>query len=327
MISRHISSLHHRQQGLILPLTLIILAILTIMGSLLLQRNHQLIEQVELRRDQWQARLAIHNAEQRVMLTLLVGDQEPGAYRLGDVQLRTDGTPLKLSNDVWVSVQDQAGLLSLRYQRADAIRMLVRSFVSEPQASNITQGILTFQRPATGEVPLNQQHAPREALMRSLDELMLIDGITPQWYNGRRNLRPLDEYPEDAERLQILQQWQPLPDVGLRDLFTLTGSSYINYATVPEALLRRIYRATDADIERLNRLKGQSNWSGVASTLTDLGLVGELQLTPSSRYIIRYQFGDIQARGDYQVRSTTLPPRKRSWYFPDRYRYFNHHKE
>lgn len=323
----HANRYRSRQQGLILPLTLIILAILTTMGSLLLQRNHQLIEQVELRRDQWQARLAIHNAEQRVMLTFLVGDQEPGAYRLGEVQLRTDGTPLKLSNDVWVSVQDQAGLLSLRYQRPDALHTLIRSFVAEPQASNITHRILAFQRPVSGEAALNQQHAPREALMRSLDELMLIDGITPQWYNGRSNLRPFDQYPQDGERFSALQQWQPLPDVGLRDVLTLTGSSYINYASVPETLLRRIYRATDADIERLNRLKSQSNWSGVASTLTDLGLMSGFQLTPSSRYIIRYQFGDIQARGDYQVRTTTLPPRRRSWYFPDRYRYFNHHKE
>lgn len=327
MKQRKISYTMMRQQGLILPLTLIILAILTIMGSLLLQRNHQLIEQIELRREQWVARLAIHNAEQRVMLTLLVGTQEPGAYRLGDVQLRTDGTPLKLSNDVWVSVQDQAGLLSLRYQRPDAIRALIRTFVNEPQASNITQMILTFQQPMQGDRSLSQESSTREALMRSLDELMIINGITPELYNGRSSLRPFEQYPQDKSRYSALQQWQTLPEIGLRDVFTLTGSSYINYATVPESLLRRIYRATDADIERLNRLKNQSNWSGVASSLVDLGLVDELQLIPSSRYIIRYQYGDIQARGDYQVRSTILPPRKRSWYFPDRYRYFNYHKQ
>ncbi|MGR5211843.1 S-protein secretion component K [Vibrio rotiferianus] len=303
------------QKGVVLPLTLIILAILTIMVSVLLGKSNQSVEQVRQVRDKWEAKKAIHSAEQRVQFAMMVGLQHPGAFQLGDIQLRTDGMPTKLSNGVWVSIQDQSGLLSLRFLRRDLMQLLMRSYVNEPRASNIVNDIIRYQSDTNSEVKIGAI-PPREALFRSLDEVMLIPGITSDWYNGRRNL--------NLEQSSTVPSYNSdLREYGLRDLFTLSGSENMNMAAVPNELLKRVFGLHQRDIDRLERLKTRGDWNGVVSSLTALGLNAQTQSVPSSYYIIRYQYGNVQARGDYQVRTMTLPPRKREWFFPDNYRYFD----
>lgn len=330
-------TLHYRsrQRGVILPLTLIIIAVLIIMGSILLTRNATLIEQAQMQRDRWQARLKINDAEQRLYYTFLAGIDEPAAFRLGEVQLRLDGTPVELSNGVVVSIQDQAGLLSLQYMRPTLIEQWLRPSMSVAQAQALTTRLQAFQQQPREEQPASP--SARQAMMRSQDELLVIDGITPKQYNsapyivtsgnssasGQSNTRSAQTNTaaaDDNADSKIPTYLQPSQPYGLRDVLMLSGASSFNYATMPPALLKRLYNLTDADIERLDRLKRQSNWRAVASTLQDLGLVSNRAMLPSSRYIIRYQYRGITARGDYRASILDLPPKRRSWYFPDQYR-------
>lgn len=315
-----LATLPTRQRGIILPLTLIIIAVLIIMGSILLTRNATLIEQAQMQRDRWQARLKINDAEQRVFFTFLAGIEEPAAYRLGDVQLRLDGTPVELSNGVMVSIQDQAGLLSVRYLRATLIEQWLRKFMPAAQAQNVTARIKTFQQPTVGDEPTS---SARQAMMRSQDELLLIEGITPERYNSAPALPSVDDTgnTQNAPKAsQVPPYLRPQQPYGLKDIVMLSGSSRLNYAAMPTVLLKGLYNLTDADIERLNRLKRQSNWSAVSNTFYHLGLSNVDATLPSARYIIRYQYKGIVARGDYRARTLDLPPKRRSWYFPDQYR-------
>ncbi|NAX45374.1 MULTISPECIES: hypothetical protein [unclassified Vibrio] len=306
----------HSQQGVILPLTLIILAILTVMASVVMVRDRNKLAETEQMRDQWQARLEIHNAEQRVMYAMLAGEQQPGAYQLGNTLLLTDGTPVKLSNDVWVSIQDQAGLLSLRFMDRKLLTELFRHYLGPGSDVNTTQAIIDWQTPG-GEVPINQTIIPRKALFRSLDELMLLPSITPEIYNGRWNI--VDQETQTTEVEALIN----LPKFGLRDLLTLSGQDHLNYAATPDILLQILYGFTADDIERLDRLKANANWRAVQSSFQSLGMTfGEGSMSPGVDYTIRFQYQGVKARGEYEIYVYSLPVPRISWYFPDQYRYF-----
>lgn len=302
-----------RQKGVVLPLTLIVLAILTMMASLLLGRSEQFIDDARYTKRMMEARLKIQSAEQRVLMAIMAGQQDPGAYVLGQVQLRTDGASVKLSSGVWVSIQDRTGLLGLRFFRVDLLQSLLRSYLGGEKGIEAVNNIIRFQamNDPTPDLPLD--YSPRQALFRSLDELMLIPNISPDIYNGNYNLN-LD----DASLRKGIER----SEYGLRDLLSMSGSSSINYPAIPEFLLRRVFKLDDRSIEELNSMKDRADWNGVAKKFQRLGWYGAADSYPSSFYRIRFQYDGIQARGDYQVRSTTIPPIRREWIFPDKYRYF-----
>ncbi|EKA7352860.1 hypothetical protein D8T63_13955 [Vibrio vulnificus] len=309
--------INRHQTGVVLPLTLIILAILTAMASVVMVRDRNKVADTESMRDQWQARLEIHNAEQRVFYAMLAGEQQPGAYQLGQTLLLTDGTPTKLSNDVWVSIQDHAGLMSLRFIDRKLLSELFRAYLGPGSDTNTTQAIINWQTPG-GLLPIDAAVLPRQALFRSLDELMLISGITPEIYNGRWNIASDELSPE-------MDELRPLPKYGLRDLLTLGGQDQLNYAATPDILLQTLYGFNSDDIERLDRLKANANWRGVQSTFQSLGMAfGEGSMSPSVDYTIRFQYKGVRARGEYEIYAYSLPVPRISWYFPDQYRYFTH---
>ena len=277
-----------KQRGMILPLTLLILAILLIMSSLMIKRSDGQLNRLHVDRKLWQAQLKFHSAEQRVQFAMLVGEQEPGGYRLGETFIATDNEPLLLSNEVTIKVQDQAGLLSLFYINKSLLLSLLNSYYSADQASIVANAIIDWQN-IHAEIPYG-----RAAPFRSLDELMLIPGITPAIYNGT------------AE--------QP----GLKHWLTLSGSSWVNFGAISPQLMARIYSAGELEINAFLEARKRGRWSRVQEILFDWSLSNEYMLTPSSRYMIEYEYQGIRARGDYQLRASAgTPARRRAWYFPD----------
>lgn len=278
-----------KQQGMVLPLTLLILAILLIMSSLMIQRSDSQLNRLHVDRKLWQAQLKFHSAEQRVQFAMLVGEQEPGGYRLAGTFIPIDNEPLLLSNDVTIKVQDQAGLLSLFYINKTLLLGLLNSYYSADQATDIANAIIDWQN-IDADIPYG-----RGGPMRSLDELMLIPGITPEIYNGTAS-RP-----------------------GLKHWLTLSGSSWINFGAISPALMARIYSAGELEINAFIEARKRGRWRRVQEILFDWNLGGTGQsFTPSSRYMIEYEYQGIRARGDYQIRASAgTPARRRAWYFPD----------
>ncbi|CAM3774822.1 hypothetical protein VA7868_02561 [Vibrio aerogenes CECT 7868] len=322
-----IKSRKHRQSGIVLPLTLIILAVLTLMASSLLSKGQDQSDKAFRLNQQWQARLAINNAEQRVLFAMMVGDQLPGGYQLGDTVLLTDSSNTKLSNGVWVSLQDHAGLVSLSFIDKSILTELVRSYIPGPDAVRVTQAIIDWQRrPENGsQLPsYDDQVLPRNSPFRSLDELMLIPGITSQIYNGRRNLAEAEENPQNEAG-----SLPELPKFGLRDLLSVRGaeSDGINFAAVPDAILSRAFHVTPYNLDVLRRMKQRGNWAGIRRFLASNNIsTGAADSVPSSFYTIRFQYHGIQARGIYRVLPRMLPTPRLIWYFPDNFRYFSQPK-
>ena len=279
----------HNQQGMILPLTLLVLAILLIMASLMVQRADSQLNRLHVDRKLWRAELHFHTSEQRAFFAMLVGDQEPGGYRLGDTFIPSDGEPLLLSNDVTIRVQDQAGLLSTYYLKKPLLNNLLTSYYDVEQAQNIVNDMIQWQ-----DISAKERQG-RAAPFRSLDELMLIPGITPEVYNGTSE--------------------QP----GLKHWLTLSGSSWINFAAVPASLMARLYPMGELELAEFMDAKRRGQWRKVQNTLLEWRLTsGGDELTPSSRYIIEYEYEGIRARGDYQIRAAAgVPARRRAWHFPE----------
>lgn len=277
-----------RQQGMVLPFTLIILAILLIMASLMMQRSDSLLNQVHAERQLWQARLNIHSAEQRVQFAMLVGVQEPGGYRLGETFVPIDGTSLLLSNEVSVKVQDQAGLLSLFYIRKNLLRTLLSHYYSNSQAKQLLHNIITWQNIYADAA------VGRGAPMRSLDELMRVPGVSAAKFNGSEG------------------------EPGLSDYLVLSGSSWINYGAIPLSLMQVVYGLDRQELAFFGEAREKGQWRIIQQWLFEQGIGGTgNELTPSSHYIIDYEYNGLRARGDYQIRAQAgNPVRRRAWMFP-----------
>lgn len=279
-----------RNMGMVLPMTLIVMTILISISLMIVIRTDTLLTEQAYEQNRWAARLKINDAEHRLFLSMLVGEQEPGGFSLGNVYIPVDGEPLKLSNDVIVRVQDQAGVLSLRFYDHDKMSKLLSSYhVSDPRV--VSELIFKWQDP--------HSDYGRGALFRSLDELMLIKEVTPNVYNG--------EYGD-----------------GLRDYTALLGSSWVNYASIPDGLLSRdVYDFSPAEIDNIKRYKRNRQWQLLSDVIFKNGLSNEgLELTQSSRYYIYFEYNGYRARGEYQIRTTSrFPPRRSIWFFPDNERF------
>ncbi|MBO0505574.1 hypothetical protein [Aeromonas veronii] len=279
-----------RSMGMVLPMTLIVMTILISISLMIVIRTDALLTEQAYEKNRWAARLKINDAEHRLFLSMLVGDQEPGGFSLGNVYIPVDGEPLQLSNDVIVRVQDQAGILSLRFYDSDKMKRLLSSYqVSDP--GGISEHIFMWQD--------RYSDYGRGALLRSLDELMLIEGVSPQVYNS--------EYKD-----------------GLRDYTALLGSSWVNYASIPDGLLsRNVYDFSPAEIKKIKQYKRDRQWRLLSEFVSKNGLSNEgLELTQSSRYYIYFEYNGYRSRGEYQIRTTSrFPPRRSLWLFPDNERF------
>ncbi|HAS6168990.1 TPA: general secretion pathway protein GspK [Vibrio vulnificus] len=307
--------IYRRQSGVILPLTLVMLAIIATMATMLTTNSQRAIREATVAKDHWQAKLAIHNAEQRVLYAMLTGEQQPGAYQLGQTTLQTDGTPAQLSNGVWVSVQDQAGLLGLTFINRSQMHAVLRGFLGEPSASNLTRQLINWQKEQQSDIDtyLNQENAPRGALFRSLDEVMLIPGMTPELYNGQYWDLANQKAPNGSEG-------SPVP--GFRDLFVLRGAAEPNLAATPPYLLNKLYGFNQEDIARLQEQKARANWRGVEFSLRTMGVpVAQENFIPGKFYSVRFQYQTIQARGEFEINSYLLPTPRITWYYPDLFRF------
>ncbi|OOF20396.1 hypothetical protein BZJ17_13145 [Salinivibrio sp. IB574] len=280
----------NKQQGIVLPLTLVIISMLLTIGSMMLIKADTKLQSAVSASKRVDALLHIHSAEQRLFFGMLAGERLPMGYQIGDLFLRTDGEPIKLDNGVHVSLQDLKGLVSLRYIKKVNLVSILRLYVSEKEADEIASSIIRWQSQDNGGYG-------RQDLFRSMDELLLIDGITPEIYNGTAS-KP-----------------------GLRDLTVLNHAIDVNYAVVPNYVLKHVYGLSGYEISRIEYLKVNQRWRELESYLYEIGLGSEL--TPSTRLRVQYEYNGVRASAEYRIRpGTSMPPPIRMWRFPDYERYF-----
>lgn len=298
-----------RQQGFVLPLTLVVVAILTVLAMGLNRMGSAEIEAVHLVKQQWENELAIRNALQAILYPLLVGNLEPRRVRDADRVLPTDGTPI-IRSPIEIRIQDVAGLISLGdYDQKVFQRVLAK--LTEKAAAGRMAAVLgdwvdedLFQRYRGMETAhyaaAGMARTPRNGPLRSLDELIELPGMTFGLFNGENHR---GEKP------------------GLRDLVIAGGVGWFNAASAPAILLSAKLGLEDKQVAPLVAAREAGDWRLFKSLLGNHrggnnGLPWDL---PSNQFrlILRADSGH-RARVLIEVTATAHEPyRILAWQYPD----------
>ncbi|RJG42729.1 hypothetical protein [Motilimonas pumila] len=285
------------QKGAVLPLTLIILAILSILAMTLSQRAAGYLDTAVDYKKQWQAELTIHNAEQRVLLTLIAGDFKPGRIDIGNTRLPIYGKPYKLSNGVMVKVQDEAGILNILHARQKDVISLFRNLGYGTVSASLAAEAFAWQNPSSNYTSSDNA---RGFPYRSQDEFLELTQMKPELFNGRGHNA-----------------------LAIKDYLLAAGPGWLNYAAMPEVILRSVMSVKQEELQQINTLRERGRWRELEMMMRRLGMYGDgLEFTPSPNFVVNYEVDGFRAKGNYKlVTASHVLFEKRIWQFPDQDRF------
>jgi len=233
------------QKGFVLPMTLIVLALLTVLSMGLSQMARSHIRDVQLRSDLFNQGLAMKSRAQWVLYHLLTGVPEKRVFRTGAFELPVDATPVA-SSDMTIRVQDGAGLLGLAVFKPFVFESLLKKLLPRQDASILSARLgdwldadnhVRYQGMEEADyVSAGLSVRPRNGALRSVDELLEIPGFTAELYNGVGG-----------------QQ-------GLRDLLLAGGEVHFNLATAPEILIGPVLGVSGSELARIISLRAKGAW-------------------------------------------------------------------
>ena len=291
-----------RQQGAILPLTLIILAILAVLAISVNVQSRDVIADVRDKKQAFNDLITINNTIEEVLFLIAVGDNRQNAFQLDEERIYVDGREQTI-NGVQVSVQDVAGLVSLSLSTQQTLYNVMKMYVDNQQANAITQDIIGWRTPGSlTTTPLSgttDHYLPRHSYMRSVDELLEIPGIAQgDFYNQAEN------------------------SLGLRDYVVAGGVGWVNVATMPPALLMAVYGITETQLNELENARKDNDLTVFNQYLSAYGLVGEMGNVTSDQFVIKAKGKLYQAKAQYKITIGGSPPYKTLlWQYPNAARY------
>jgi len=297
---------YDREQGSALPLTLIVLAILTTLAMVLSSMARSQVEEARLLSQQWNAQLAIHDSTQKILLALLTGQVGGREVTVDDISWPTDGSAISIDG-VEVRIQDVAGLMSIGYYSEKDFRSLLEKLTDEPTAAKLAAELgdwidaddfVRYKGMERGEYDAAGLYGyPRNDHLRSLDELLLLPGMTPEIYNGdSRSGTP-----------------------GLRDLVVPGGMGWFNAASAPEVLLAPYLNISEQDAKKLIAARNAGNWTQFQKIVHKGGRFFEMPPdTPGIEFRIISKSGAWKARMHIRLSPLTDKPFEiLQWYYPD----------
>jgi len=293
------------ERGFALPLTLIIIALLTVLSMGVSQMARNAVNDAQQRRDWYENDLALRSAAQWTLYQLLSGARESRAVRTDRLRLPIDGRPVHWQK-MTVRVQDGAGLMGLGIYRQKPFRQLLRELTDKTKAETIAARLGDWidadQRArfrgmeAADYLKAGSPMQPRNAPLRTLDELLEIPGITPALYNGH------DGKP------------------GLRDFLLAGGSDHFNLATAPTLLVGPMLGLSGDKLQQVLALRRKGDWDllrrfvGYNAAFND-----SPPFAPGFQFrIIIRGAGGVVARALFQLTPDSRVPYKRMlWQYPD----------
>jgi len=295
----------NRQKGFVLPMSLIVLALLTVlsMGLSQMARNH--ISDVQQRKQLFEQELKMKGSVQWVLYQLLTGVADKRVVNTGALVLPIDGQAV-VRGGVEVRVQDAAGLLGLAYYQQDIVQSILENYVTEEEARGIAaklgdwidddQRARYLGMEASDYVAEGRMMLPRNAPLRSLDELLELPGITPEIYNGGHGR------------------------AALRDLLLAGGVENFNFATAPNELIRSVMKVKGQELQQLLALRKQGDWQSLRHQLEAYPTFrGGNPFQPGFEYRIMMLSSEGYAlRAMYRVTvSNSVPYELILWQYPD----------
>jgi len=293
------------QQGFVLPMTLIILALLTVLSMGLSHMARNALSDVQNRKQMIDYELLFRSDVQRSLYHLLVGVPNKRIVQHGSFSLPVDGTVMHWG-DANVRVQDAAGLLGLWYYRQPVFEGVLKHLTNQAQAQEIAarlgDWIDTDQRSrykgmeASDYVKTRQMMLPRNAALRSLDELLEIPGLTPALFNGHGRV------------------------VGLRDLLLAGGEDHFNLAAAPNILVGPVLGISGSVLQQVLSLRRRGMWQALRLMVASNPVFeGGSPFLPGFQYrITMTTAGGYSGRAIYRlVPNRVIPYELILWQYPD----------
>jgi len=234
--------------GFALPLVLIILALLTALSfglTRLVSANMQLLQE---RKTEWAEELQIRDALEEAIYLLLVGKYDPKSVNFDSASLPLNGAPVMI-NGLTVRVQSWSGLYSLSflgYLNTNAVfRQMMDSKTAQRVSAELGDWIDedTRGRFRGGEeadyASKKMLQRPRNAPLRSIDELLELPSVTPDMMNGGGNTP------------------------GFRDLFLAGGEDNFDLGTAPDILVGPLLGLSRATAREVIEAREEADWSKV----------------------------------------------------------------
>jgi len=293
------------QKGFVLPLTLIVLALLTVLSMGLSHMAHNTLNGVQSRKVVVENELLFRSSVQWSLYHLLTGVPNKRVVKHGSFSLPIDGTSMHWGA-VDVRVQDVAGLLGLWYYRQPVFEGILKQLTSESQAQSLAARLGDWIDPdqrsryrgmeASDYVKARKMMLPRNAALRSLDELLEIPGLSPVLFNGHDGV------------------------VGLRDLLLAGGEDHFNLATAPDILVGPILGVSGEKLQQVLSLRRRGMWQALKLMVGNNPLFdGDSPFMPGFEYrITTTTSGGFSGRAIYRlVPNRAVPYELILWQYPD----------
>ena len=234
--------------GFALPLVLIVLALLTALSFGLTRLVAANADLLTISRHDWEEERRQRDTIEEVVFMLLVGSYDQQSIHHGGRQVRLDGAVTRL-NGVDIRVQSWSGLYSMALLGDQRIDEVLAQLVDSVQAAKISAEIGDWMdtddrqrfrgREAAGYARSRLSMRPRNAPLRSVEELPELPSVTPALYYGS------DDSP------------------GLRDLFLAGGEDNFDLGTAPEVLIGPVMGLSDNAAGELIEARNDGDWSKV----------------------------------------------------------------
>jgi len=293
------------EKGFVLPMTLIVLALLTVLSMGLSHMARNALHEVQERKALMKNELLFRSGVQWSLYHLLTGVPDKRVVRSGSFSLSVDGVAVRW-NGVEVHVQDAAGLLGLWYYRQPVFKRVLEQLIPDQQALELSaklgDWIDSDQRQRYGGMETSDYvkarlpMLPRNAALRSLDELLEIPGLSPALFNGHDGI------------------------VGLRDLLLAGGEDHFNLATSPDILVGSILGLSEEKLQQVLSLRRRGKWQALSLLVVNNPVFnGDAPFIPGFQYRLIIKTADgVVGRAMYRlVPSKAVPYELILWQYPD----------
>jgi len=283
-----------KQAGIALIQILIIVAILTTVALYISKSAKQQIQMAQWAMDRSQATVTAHGAKSDVLFELLTNQWSSNkvASELVDAPLNNDeqarpwnlyNQPFRISENIVVQLQDQAGLINLHYPQPEMIKKRFRYAELNSQQSSVAEAVLLDWQDDDSIRRINGNESNkkiRNGLMPDLRELLLQNTIS---------VEQLKQVSSD---------------------FTIYGHGHLNLMTSSRAFLAALSNENIAnEIIRQRELRVMN----VALVTQMMGLSTNLELyfSPGTTLaiVIRASAGETSVKQQLMVKFSPYSPR------------------
>ncbi len=216
------------RHGFVLPVTVILLALISVGVSLMAHRSDQLRSLVSASRQEQQASVAVQNALAQALY--LTSTLYRSGGRLGDIEL--DGRYYRTGDGTYVRYQDAAGLLNLRRASSGELLGLLRALgIPEAKAARLADTLLDYT---------------------DADDLVRLNGAESADYNAAKMPPPRNAPLLMPTELQRIIDWRELDAETMRtvlDNVCVSTINAVNRYTVKAPVLAAVSGA-DIDMAR-----------------------------------------------------------------------------